>query len=78
MGLSDDARQTAAEHRLRRAAETFPMGREVYYTPVSGGPAESTPRRVRSAPWELGHGAIVIALEGKSGGVLIEHLSLTP
>ena len=77
MSLSDQAKQTAAEARLRQAAETFPIGREVYYCPLKDGPPEATPRKVRSAPWELGHGAIVIKLEGKAGGVSIEHLSLS-
>ncbi len=34
--------------------------------------------KIRSTPWQLGHGAWVINVEGRTGGVLTEHLAPIP
>jgi hypothetical protein len=34
--------------------------------------------KIRSEPWQLGHGAWVIKVEGRTGGVLTEHLAPIP
>lgn len=66
--ISEEMKMTEDEAKL-----AFPIGQKVAYTPVSGQPfAEET--RIRSEPWTLGHGAVVIAVEGRSGGVSTDHL----
>ncbi len=72
MSLSDQARQEAAEQRIAKAVQDFPIGQRVRYFPVSGRP-EAIPAEVRSEPWELG-GRIVVLLTGKTGGVSVDHL----
>ena len=54
-------------------AERFPVGTPVRFYPVRGLPhyEETT---IRSEPWELGNGAIVIKITGRTGGVQIEHI----
>jgi hypothetical protein len=50
-----------------------------YYPELPGGdvpPFEVT--KIRSEPWQLGHGAWVIKVEGRTGGVLTEHLAPIP
>jgi hypothetical protein len=34
--------------------------------------------KVRSEAWRLGHGAVVVKVTGRAGGVLIEHLQAFP
>jgi len=31
--------------------------------------------KIRSTPWVLGHGAVVVAIEARAGGVSIEHIA---
>ena len=61
---------------IAAAARVFPIGRVVDYQPVSGRD-DYERSAVRSKPWRLGSGAIVVLIEGRSGGVSIDHLSLT-
>lgn len=54
------------------------VGTHVRYYPVlptilSAPPVDS---KTRSEAWTLGHGAVVVSIEGKSGGVLISHLQV--
>jgi hypothetical protein len=51
----------------------FPVGTPVDYTPIIGG-QERHPTRTRSAAWTLGHGGVVVMVEGFIGGVAIEAL----
>lgn len=63
------------EAMLEAARSTFPIGARVLYRPVMGWP-EQEETVVRSAPWALGHGAIVVKVEGRTGGVSVDHLTL--
>ncbi len=55
----------------------YKIGDAVRYYPVL--PDGEVPRyeetKIRSEPWQLGHGAWVIKVEGRTGGVLTEHLA---
>lgn len=52
--------------------EKYPVGTVVMYRSVSSSdyPWETT--RTRSIAWTLGHGAVVVKIEGRAGGVSIE------
>lgn len=66
------------DHRLPTAAafnERVPVGTAVRYFPIRGHFAHLE-TRTRSVAWELGSGAPVVMIDGKSGGVAIEHLVL--
>lgn len=51
----------------------YPVGTPVRYFPVRG-QADHMDTATRSEAWALGHGAVVVSVRGKSGGVAIEHL----
>jgi len=53
--------------------EHVPVGTAVRYFPIRGA-FDHVETRTRSDAWTLGHGAVVVAIEGKAGGVLIDHL----
>lgn len=57
--------------------ERYPVGTKVRYFPVSNesGFVES---KTRTPAWELGHGAAVVSIEGRSGGVLVQALKVQP
>lgn len=62
-----------------RLPSELKIGDPVWYYPVLGPHADDhgVPRVssvVRSEPWQLGHGAWVVKIEGRAGGVLVEHL----
>lgn len=67
--------RSTLEEDIAAARAKFPLGCKVIYTPVKFEP-EREETVVRSAPWALGHGAIVLKVEGRSGGVSIDHLTL--
>ncbi|MEO2039733.1 MAG: hypothetical protein ABGW90_13730 [Martelella sp.] len=52
---------------------SLPIGARVRYYPVAGQP-EFEEATIRSEPWVLGHGAVVIAITGRAGGVSVEHI----
>ena len=58
-------------------AEHFPVG-----TPVLAwtGTRDDAPRwtKTRSEPWQLGHGAWVVAVEGVAGGIAMSHIERIP
>ncbi len=58
---------------LQQAQETFPVGTKVKYFPVMGEKAFRE-CEVRSEPWVLGHGAVVVKVTGMAGGVSVKHL----
>jgi hypothetical protein len=66
---------TDADTRLREAEARFPVGRRVRFYPLAGQKGFDV-ATIRSKPWALGHGVIVIAIEGRTGGVLIDHLEV--
>jgi hypothetical protein len=60
-------------------AAAAPIGTECVYYPIKPFcKDEAFPTRIRSEPWVLGHGAVVVAIEGKAGGVSIEHIVFPP
>ena len=69
-----DTKDPALQNQLKRYAEHFPIGIKVRFWPVAG---EQTYEdcEIRSEPWALGHGAIVIKVTGRAGGVLVDHLA---
>ncbi len=58
-------------------AETWntrhPIGTAVRFYPVRGRD-EHEVTKTRSVAWTLGHGDAVVAVEGRSGGVAIDHI----
>jgi len=58
-------------------AAVAPIGTPCTYYPVKPFRIdEALHTRIRSEPWALGHGQIVVKVEGKAGGVAIEHIVL--
>lgn len=56
---------------LDEAILAFPIDQKVAYMPVKGQPfAETTV--VRSLPWLLSSGHVVLKVEGRAGGVSVE------
>lgn len=65
-------------HRIETADSwnaRVPIGTAVRYFPVRG-LFEHIETRTRSVAWELGHGDVVVSVDGKAGGVLLDHLVL--
>lgn len=60
---------------LEAVAGRFPIGQRVRFYPIAGD-LNSITTAIRSAPWRLGHGEIVLKVAGRTGGVLISHLEL--
>ena len=55
------------------ASNMFPIGTKVKYFPIFGEDKfEET--EIRSAAWALGHGELVIKVNGRAGGVVVSHL----
>ncbi|MES2435082.1 MAG: hypothetical protein V4586_14820 [Pseudomonadota bacterium] len=67
--------RSTLDDRLAEARKLFPIGCQVIFQPVKGHPKTEN-SRVRSAPWALGHGEIVVAIEGRAGGVAVSHLTV--
>jgi len=57
-----------------RARAEFPIGTKVLYYPLLDEKEVFTEHTVRSEPWALGHGEIVVQISGKAGGVSLDHL----
>ncbi len=66
---------TLPEEELTAVRLRFPVGAKVFYRPVMGLP-EQEETVVRSGPWRLGHGSIVLKVNGRAGGVSVDHLTL--
>ncbi len=62
-------------------AREFPIGTPVRYYPIVGygelDEREAFETVIRSEPWLLGHGAPVVKIQGRAGGVLISHIQKT-
>lgn len=55
--------------------ELIPVGRRVRFYPVAGEERfEDT--KTRTPAWELGNGQPVVSVEGRAGGVAIDHIEL--
>lgn len=55
--------------------ETYPIGTPVFYRPAAA-IAAGIVTKTRSEAWTLGHGAVVVMVEGRSGGMSVDHLDL--
>lgn len=67
--------------KRKMTAEQFaakaPVGTPVRYWPVLPRRGEQfVDTKIRSEPWALGHGAIVVMVESHAGGVSIEHIDI--
>jgi hypothetical protein len=51
----------------------YPVGTACRYYPVAGDSTHDK-TKTRSEAWTLGHGAVVVKIEGRTGGVDINHL----
>lgn len=72
------ARARAAKRvTIEQATQQFPVGAKVRFFPIMG-EATFEEAEVRSEPWQLGHGQVVVKITGRAGGVCIEHLQLQP
>lgn len=58
-------------------AKAAPIGTPCLYFPVlpCNRAGEFKRTKIRSAPWVLGHGDVVVALDGMSGGQSIRHIA---
>lgn len=70
----------ATEEKMSRSKYPDPpawaaIGVAVDYHSVIGGPVTMANTRIRSEPWQLGHGEWVVLLEGKTGGVSFRALT---
>lgn len=69
--MKDKAR---SKNRRSISADEFnrlhPIGTRVVFRSTVGGVPMDT--RTTSEAWELGHGAVVVCLEGRSGGCSVE------
>jgi hypothetical protein len=61
---------------IEEIKEKFPIGAKVLYYPLSGFQGEPTEHTIRSGPWALGHGELVVKISGKAGGYSLEHLKV--
>lgn len=68
----------AGEARAAEFAKNFPVGTPCIYFPTTPfKDAEAEMAEIRSEPWVLGHGAAFVAITGRTGGVLIDHIKRT-
>lgn len=51
----------------------FPIGTPVIFRPIIDDPHVEH-ATIRSEAWALGHGAVVVMITGRAGGVLVSHL----
>jgi hypothetical protein len=65
----------APDEIARSFSTRAPIGTPCVYYPLKPFvPSEAEQTRIRSKAWVLGHGAVVVMIEGRSGGVSIEHI----
>jgi hypothetical protein len=70
--------QLNGSHTVESWNAAHPVGTPVRYWPVYP-PIESVPpfdTMTRSEAWMLGDGSVVVAVEGKSGGMCLSHIEL--
>lgn len=74
--MSKRAPRLTPELIASQFAAGAPIGTECTYYPIKPFRREEAFKtKIRSEPWVLGHGAVVVAVEGKTGGVSIEHIT---
>jgi hypothetical protein len=70
---------TAPEDIAAHFGAQAPVGTPCRYYPVRPCRGDNfVETRIRSAPWILGDGCVVVAVEGLTGGKSIEHVVLLP
>ncbi len=52
----------------------YPVGTPVVYQSLMGG--EGVQSTTRTPAWDLGCGAAVVSIKGKSGGLSLEHITV--
>ena len=70
--------QVSGAHTADSWNAAHPVGTMVRYWPIYP-PIESGPpldTRTRSEAWTLGDGSVVVAIEGKTGGVHLSHVEV--
>ena len=68
----------AGKKQAAEFAKSFPVGTPCIYFPTTPfKDTEAVEATIRSEPWVLGHGAAVVAITGRTGGVLIDHIKRT-
>lgn len=68
-------RQRDETELAKRFGAHMPIGTRCRYYPILPcGEDEFMETEIASEPWLLGHGAAVVKVEGKTGGVLIRHV----
>lgn len=60
---------------LEEVARRFPIDQRIRFYPIAGETSSIT-SAIRSEPWRLRHGQIVIKIVGRAGGVHVGHLEL--
>jgi hypothetical protein len=65
------AAQWNAAHPIGTAVRYWPI-----YPPIASAPPIDT--RTRSEAWALGDGTAVVLIEGKSGGMCLSHIEVSP
>lgn len=69
-----EAKKRKGEELAARFAAVAPVGTPCRYYPVLPCTEDDfVDTRIRSEPWMLG-GSVVVAIEGRAGGVSIEHI----
>lgn len=63
------------ERALINAQVLFPVGRKVRFYPWTQS-SQHVDSSIRSAPWALGDGTLVVKIDGKAGGVSVDHLEV--
>lgn len=53
----------------------YPVGTPVRFWLLEPGNGRGVATKTRTPAWALGHGAVVVCIEGRSGGVAITHLA---
>lgn len=63
------------DEELALSNARFPVGTPVRYWPVLGEP-EYVDSVTRTPVWRLGHGRMVVSIDGKTGGLALDHIEL--
>lgn len=79
IGAKTPTKNLTPEMIAEQFALSAPIGTPCLYYPTKPfDRAKAVATKIRSAPWVLGHGAIVVAVEGMTGGKSIEHIAFAP
>jgi hypothetical protein len=72
-------KQPTPEMIAEQFALSAPIGTPCLYYPTKPfDRSKAVATRIRSAPWVLGCGIVVVAVEGMTGGKSIEHIAFAP